>query len=100
MTLLGLIAQRAGRVIVGLLLVALAAGLTIGTRGATAPQSIELASWRGHPSDCRWIGNRICGPDNDQGVRAGCYRWGRLVIPWSRYDRDQYGRPSRDPLWA
>lgn len=56
------------------------------------PQEDE-AGW-----SCMTNGNRICGPGS--GAPAGCYRDGELVIPWTRYDLDQYGNPSSDPLWA
>jgi hypothetical protein len=47
---------------------------------------------------CQVHGNRICGPNSV--VEAGCYRGGELVIPWTRYDLDEYGKPSNDPLWG
>jgi len=45
-------------------------------------------------SSCATVGNHICGPRNSNGLAPGCYDRGRLVIPWTRYDR-----PSQDPLW-
>jgi hypothetical protein len=49
---------------------------------------------------CARSGNRICGPGNPMGAPAGCYRDGHLVVPWTRFELDQYGNPSSDPLWA
>lgn len=61
--------------------------------GATDAPQEDDPSW-----SCMRNGNRICGPSS--GPEPGCYRNGELVIPWTRYDLDEYGNPSRDPLWA
>lgn len=45
--------------------------------------------------NCATMGNHVCGPDNSEGVAAGCYDDGALVVPWSRYDD-----PSQDTLYG
>jgi hypothetical protein len=41
------------------------------------------------------MGDHICGPANSEGLPAGCYDSGTLVIPWSNY-----AEPRKDLLWA
>lgn len=60
-----------------------------------APPEEDSVGW-----SCAAGGNHTCGPDNPEGAAAGCYRDGVLVVAWTRYDRDEYGNPSHDPLWA
>lgn len=55
----------------------------------------DSAGW-----NCARNGNRVCGPGNPEGAKPGCYRGGVLVVPWTHFERDQYGNPSSDPLWA
>lgn len=58
-----------------------------------APQAVTEDSplW-----DCTMMGNHICGPGNSNGVPAGCYDQGGVMVkPWSRYDD-----PRMDDLWA
>jgi hypothetical protein len=45
--------------------------------------------------NCTTMGNHVCGPTNTEGLRAGCYDDGVLVIPWTRYDN-----PKADPLYG
>ena len=74
----------------------------------TAVQTVAFTSTRKHhqPAEdsprfnCARHGNHVCGPRYPHDPRAGCYRHGRLVVKWTRYDLDQYGNPSHDPLWA
>lgn len=43
--------------------------------------------------DCAINGNHVCGPGSQH--KAGCYRDGVLVIPWTNFEH-----PRLDPLWA
>lgn len=45
--------------------------------------------------NCATMGNHICGPDNREGIPAGCYDQGALVVAWERYDD-----PSQDTLYG
>lgn len=45
--------------------------------------------------NCATNGTHICGPDNPEGVAAGCYDNGALVVPWTRYDD-----PHADTLYG
>lgn len=64
---------------------------TITVPATTAPERIteDSGKW-----DCRTRGNRVCGPTKS-GPKAGCYRGGVLVIPWTNYTN-----PKLDPLWG
>jgi DNA uptake protein ComE-like DNA-binding protein len=45
--------------------------------------------------NCATMGNHICEPDNDEGIPAGCYDHGTLVVAWERYDD-----PTQDTLYG
>jgi DNA uptake protein ComE-like DNA-binding protein len=45
--------------------------------------------------NCATMGNHICGPDNREGIPAGCYDHGTLVVAWERYDD-----PTQDTLYG
>jgi DNA uptake protein ComE-like DNA-binding protein len=45
--------------------------------------------------NCATMGNHICGPDNTEGIPAGCYDHGTLVVAWERYDD-----PTQDTLYG
>src|SRR6266576_3959127 len=62
------------------------------------PQAAAQATvWEDSPLwDCTMMGNHICGPGNTNGVPAGCYDQGGVMVkPWFRYDD-----PTQDDLWA
>jgi len=43
--------------------------------------------------DCRFDGNKICGPNNDWGYAPGKYRDGKLIEPWfTKLHYDRYAR--------
>jgi DNA uptake protein ComE-like DNA-binding protein len=39
--------------------------------------------------NCATAGNHVCGPGNTEGLAAGCYDDGTLVVPWSQLDDPQ-----------
>lgn len=45
--------------------------------------------------NCATMGNHVCGPDNREGIPAGCYDQGTLVVAWERYDD-----PAQDTLYG
>jgi DNA uptake protein ComE-like DNA-binding protein len=45
--------------------------------------------------NCATMGNHVCGPDNGEGIPAGCYDQGTLVVAWERYDD-----PAQDTLYG
>lgn len=81
----------------GELLPAPTTSATTSTTAGSTNTSIQEdeAGW-----NCARNGNRICGPGNSEGATPGCYRDGHLVISWTRFELDQYGNPSNDPLWG
>lgn len=61
------------------------------TRPAEMPEAHD-----GDPGfNCATDGNHVCSPDNPEGLAAGCYDDGALVVPWTRFDD-----PHADPLYA
>jgi DNA uptake protein ComE-like DNA-binding protein len=68
------------------------------TDTATAEPVITAAApvHEGDPSfNCATMGNHVCGPDNGEGIPAGCYDQGTLVVAWERYDD-----PAQDTLYG
>jgi DNA uptake protein ComE-like DNA-binding protein len=45
--------------------------------------------------NCATMGNHVCGPGNREGIPAGCYDQGTLVVAWERYDD-----PTQDTLYG
>ncbi|OBC03354.1 hypothetical protein A5784_14035 [Mycobacterium sp. 852013-50091_SCH5140682] len=74
--------------------VAFAAGLFVGVAlgipagaivvGTAQAEPVAQAIEEDQPGwDCRTMGNRICGPDNAQGLAAACYNdQAEVVAPW------------------
>lgn len=66
-------------------------GLVLGAGIASASEPQEDSAG----FNCATMGSHICGPTNTEGLRAGCYDSGTLVILWSNYTD-----PTADPLYA
>jgi DNA uptake protein ComE-like DNA-binding protein len=69
------------------------------TDTATPAEPAIVAAAPVHEGDpgfnCATMGNHVCGPDNTEGIPAGCYDQGTLVVAWERYDD-----PAQDTLYG
>lgn len=64
----------------GIAALAVFVGLVVGAAPVGAVPGVIAEDESGW--DCRTMGNRVCGPDNAQGVIAGQYGPDALIIPW------------------